>query len=396
MKKSGGTRRTRKGKRLAKSAVRRRGARPAARPLVGTKVASAGVTAVHGSAARPNVTRGRHTVRRAHRAHGNPTTVGRASGYRGDGDVRVVFKTPELLEEAERLDFVSSETLAKTVEPGTGFFAAAESFVKALSKYKSRVNLPERLRPDALARLLDRAAMLARLEEEARGLHQKYFENRRKVSSDAVRAIADAWGALKFVIENDAGVRGAFAVFEKWRETMGTPTKKRVLIVVAQDQFRDEEVFEPKAVLEKRGAEVAIGCGSTRDAMGMMGGRVKPNLALVEARAADYDAVLVAGGMGSPTYLWNEATLLKLLRDAHGAGKVVGGICLSGALPAQAGLLRGQKGTVWASPESLAELKKGGVEYTKDPVVVSGRVVTAEGPEAATRFGEAVAKLLGI
>ena len=313
-----------------------------------------------------------------------------------DDDVRVVFRTPELLEEAERLDLVSAETLAKSVEPGTGFGAAANAFIKALTKYQTRVNLPERLRPLVLERLLERAELLARLEEEARGLYQKYSENRRKVASDAVRAVYDAWGVFKFVIENDAGVRGAFAVFEKWREAMAREAKKRVLIVVAQDQFRDEEVFEPKAILEKRGAEVAICSGSTREAVGMMGGRVKPNLALVEARGADYDAVLVAGGMGSLTYLWNEATLLKVLRDAHGAGKVVGGICLSGAVPAQAGLLKGQRGTVWATPESLAELKKGGVEYTKEPVVVSGRVVTAEGPEAATRFGEAVAKLLGI
>jgi protease I len=362
---------------------------------VGPKVA-AGVAAVHSGSSRPNLTRGRHTVRRAHRAGEKAARADARTAFVGDDDVRVVFKTPELLEEAERLDFVSSEMLAKTVEPGAGFFDAAKVFVKALTKYQSRANLPERIRPEALARLLDRAALLARLEEEARGLFQKYAENRRKVASDAVRAVGDAWGVFKFVIENDAGVRGAFAVFEKWREAMATQAKKRVLIVVAQDQFRDEEVFEPKAILEKRGAEVVIGSGSTREAVGMMGGRVKPNLALVEARATDYDAVLVAGGMGSLKYLWNEATLVKLLRDAHAAGRVVGGICLSGAVPAQAGLLRGQKGTVWASPESLAELAKGGVEYTKAPVVVSGRVVTAEGPEAATGFGEAVAKLLGI
>lgn len=179
-------------------------------------------------------------------------------------------------------------------------------------------------------------------------------------------------------------------------ETRKDVLPKRVLIVIAQESFRDEELFHPKEVLEARGAKVVVASATTHEATGMLGARVKPNLALVEARATDYDAVLVAGGMGAPKHLWNEPTLVRLLQGAHAAGRVVGGICLSGVLPAQAGLLAGQRATAWWTPESGEELRKHGAEYVKAPVVVSGRVVTAEGPDAATRFGEEVANLLGI
>jgi protease I len=53
-------------------------------------------------------------------------------------------------------------------------------------------------------------------------------------------------------------------------------------------------------------------------------------------------------------------------------------------------LLQGKQATVWEMPESLEALKKGGAIYTGEPVTEDGRIVTANGPEAAMEFGQAV------
>lgn len=165
----------------------------------------------------------------------------------------------------------------------------------------------------------------------------------------------------------------------------------KVLIVVAPEQFRDEELFVPRDILQREGAHVVVSACRKGQAKGMLGGSVLPDILVSEARAADYDAVIVVGGMGSPEYLWHDRDLHRLIVEMAGAGKVVSAICLSGAVLALAGVLAGKKATVWPMAESLAALDKGGAAYKKEHVVQDGRIVTADGPEAAQAFGQAIA-----
>jgi protease I len=104
-----------------------------------------------------------------------------------------------------------------------------------------------------------------------------------------------------------------------------------------------------------------------------------------------YDAVVVVGGMGSPAHLWKDADLHGLIRQMKEADKVVSAICLSGAALAEAGVLEGKRATVWPMPESLDALARGGAQYEEKPVVKDGKLITANGPEAADEFGQAIA-----
>ncbi len=171
-------------------------------------------------------------------------------------------------------------------------------------------------------------------------------------------------------------------------------TGTRILMVIAPDQFRDEELLEPKKIFLEEGAQVVV--ASTRDgeAKGMLGARCQPDTLLAKASAGDYDAIVVVGGMGSPQHLWDCADLHRLLKEMDREEKVISGICLSGAALARAGVLAGREATVWPAPESLAALNAGKARYKKEPVVCDGRVITANGPEAARQFGQAIVKEL--
>jgi len=71
----------------------------------------------------------------------------------------------------------------------------------------------------------------------------------------------------------------------------------------------------------------------------------------------------------------------------------VGAICIAPGILARAGILKDKKATVF--PSEIETLKREGAHYSALPVVIDGKIVTADGPEAAEGFGKALVKTLG-
>jgi len=174
----------------------------------------------------------------------------------------------------------------------------------------------------------------------------------------------------------------------------GTLEGKKILMVIAQQDFRDEELFKPKAVFEGAGASVFVAAPRKETATGMLGGKVQPDFAISDVNASEFDAVVVVGGSGSPKYLWDDTQLRNLVRDAYAGGKVIAAICLSPVVLARAGILKGKSATVFPSTDAVAELKKGGAIYKDESVVIAGRIVTGRDPASAEAFANAIVSLL--
>ena len=164
--------------------------------------------------------------------------------------------------------------------------------------------------------------------------------------------------------------------------------------MIAPERFRDEELLEPRRALEQRGVAVTVASTRPGTATGMLGARVKVDCTVRQADAAQFDALAIAGGAGSPAHLWDDAPLRALVRAFHGAGKPVAAICLSGAVLARAGVIAGRRATVYPVRSAILELKKAGASYVGESVVVDGPVITASGPEAAAAVGETLAGML--
>ena len=168
----------------------------------------------------------------------------------------------------------------------------------------------------------------------------------------------------------------------------------KVLYVIAPERFRDEELLEPKRVLEQHGATVTVASTRSGTAVGMLGAKVIVDCTIQQVDAASYDALALAGGAGSPAHLWDSEPLRAIVRSFHAAAKPVGAICLSPPVLARAGILAGKRATTFPADRALVELKRGGATYVEEPVVLDGTIVTASGPEAAAAFGETLARLL--
>ena len=167
---------------------------------------------------------------------------------------------------------------------------------------------------------------------------------------------------------------------------------KSIVVVIAPKNFRDEELSIPKQYFESMGATVRVASVSKNEAIGMLGARVKPDLALSEVDIKKYDALVIVGGVGSREYLWSNDELLTLVKEAYDNNKIVAAICLSPVILARAGILKGKEATVFPSNDAVEELKKAGAKYVDKPVVISGKIITARDPKAAEEFAKAIAE----
>lgn len=174
-------------------------------------------------------------------------------------------------------------------------------------------------------------------------------------------------------------------------EKMGILTGKKVLMVIAPKNFRDEEFFKPRVVLQSEGAGVVVTSKTTEEATGALGGKVKPDINLSQVNVQDYDAIVFVGGPGSSVY-FNDQQVLDLAKEAVGQNKVVGAICIAPSILANAGVLQNRKATSFSSERGNLEAK--GVNFVDQPVVVDGKIVTATGPQAAETFGQKLTEVL--
>src|SRR5581483_9791848 len=108
---------------------------------------------------------------------------------------------------------------------------------------------------------------------------------------------------------------------------------------------REEEFFEPKKALESEGAKVVVASTSVRTCYGMNGGSIASEIAIADAKADDYQALVLCGGSSVPEFFWNDKKLLELVTGFSKAGKLLAAICLSTVVLAKAKLLAGRNAT---------------------------------------------------
>lgn len=176
------------------------------------------------------------------------------------------------------------------------------------------------------------------------------------------------------------------------QQTGGGEAMVKVLMVVAPENFRDEEFLEPKKVFENNGITIEVASKGVSVAKGTYGAETAVDKNISEVNVKEYAAVVFIGGGGAATYL-DDATAFGIAKAAYDSQKVVAAICIAPSILANAGLLEGRKATAFSSEKDNLESK--GATYTGEAVTVDRRIVTANGPAAAKLFGEEIVKLLG-
>lgn len=171
---------------------------------------------------------------------------------------------------------------------------------------------------------------------------------------------------------------------------------KSIAMIIAFRDFRDEEYFIPKQILETAGAKIITVSTSLGKAIGKLGGDTEVNILLQDLNVSDYDAILFIGGPGAYNYFDSEIAH-KIAQTAIENDKVLGAICIAPAILAKAGVLKERKATVWNSSmdkSAVKILEGGGAIFQSDSVVVDEKIITANGPNAAKEFAQKIVILL--
>lgn len=171
---------------------------------------------------------------------------------------------------------------------------------------------------------------------------------------------------------------------------------KKIALIIAFRDFKDEEYFIPKEIFEGKGVKVITASTERGVALGADGGETGVDFLISELEPADFDAVVFVGGPGALKYLDNEISY-KIIKETESCGKILGAICISPVILAKAGVLAGKRATVWSSSFDkwpIKILKENGAEYVNEDVVIDGKIITANGPSAAPKSAEKIVKIL--
>lgn len=176
---------------------------------------------------------------------------------------------------------------------------------------------------------------------------------------------------------------------------MPTIPNSRILIV-ATDGFEEWELFGPREILQKRGADVVL-ASLKRDPIQATvhddpGKTIRPDLTVDEANADDFDALILPGGVRNPDALRVHGNVIALIKAFDEQGKPIGAICHGPWLLVEADLLRGRTATSW--PSIRTDLRNAGATVVDQAAVTDGNIVTSRTPDDVEPFTNALIDLI--
>ena len=167
-------------------------------------------------------------------------------------------------------------------------------------------------------------------------------------------------------------------------------------LIVATDGFEESELFGPREILRDRGGEVTLASPDLKPIQATVhddpGKTIRPDLTVEDARAEDYDALILPGGVRNPDQLRTNKAAIALIKAFADAGKPVAAICHGPWLLVEADLLRGRTATGW--PSIRTDLKNAGANVVDQEAVTDGNIVTSRKPDDIPAFTEAVIRLV--
>ena len=150
-------------------------------------------------------------------------------------------------------------------------------------------------------------------------------------------------------------------------------------------------MFGPREILMAKGATVRLASPSLTPIQATVhddpGKTIRPDLTIAEAKAEDYDALLLPGGVRNPDALRTDQAAVALIKAFAQAGKPVAAICHGPWLLVEADVVRGRRVTSW--PSIRTDLRNAGAEVVDEAAVTDGNIVTSRKPGDVEAFTEA-------
>ena len=169
---------------------------------------------------------------------------------------------------------------------------------------------------------------------------------------------------------------------------------KRVAILIEQ-HVEDSEFQIPYTALQRAGAEVTVLGSRVNETYAGKQAKVsiKADATTTDARAADFDAVVIPGGM-APDKMRTNMKTVRFVRDAVEQGKLVAAVCHGPQVLIEADVLRGKRATGFRAIRK--DMQNAGANFENEALVVDGQLLTARRPSDVPVFTAAIIRRLGL
>ena len=170
----------------------------------------------------------------------------------------------------------------------------------------------------------------------------------------------------------------------------------RRILIMATDGFEQSELEVPLERLKHAGADVDIASPKTGKITGWdkkdWGKEINVDLKIADAKASDYDALVLPGGQMNPDLLRVEEDAIDLIREFASSGKPIAAICHAPWLLVEAGLVKGKRMTSYKSIRT--DVLNAGADVVDEAVVVDGNIITSRCPDDLPAFCDAIVDTL--
>lgn len=164
--------------------------------------------------------------------------------------------------------------------------------------------------------------------------------------------------------------------------------ENKKIAILATDGFEKSELFEPLKALKEEGATVHVISLKEGEIKSWdkdnWGESVKVDKVLSEANAADYNSLVLPGGVINPDQLRVNTSALSFIRAFFEASKPVAAICHAPWLLISAKVIENRKVTSYKSIKD--DIKNAGANWVDEEVVVDQGLVTSRNPDDLPAF----------
>lgn len=168
--------------------------------------------------------------------------------------------------------------------------------------------------------------------------------------------------------------------------------KGKKVAVLVENHYQELEVWYPLLRLREAGATVVtLGKEAGKTYTSKVGYPVVADRDFASASAREFDAIVVPGGY-APDFLRRYPEVLKLVREADAAGKVVAAICHAGWVLCSAGILKGRHATCFFAIKD--DVVNAGAIYADQEVVVDRNLITSRVPADLPAFCREIIRAL--
>ena len=147
---------------------------------------------------------------------------------------------------------------------------------------------------------------------------------------------------------------------------------KRIAFLVANSGVEEVELTDPWKALSAAGADTVL-IAPAKESVQTVHHDVEPadtfepDLAVADARAEEFDGLVLPGGVGNPDKLRLEATAVGFVKAFADAGKPVAAICHGPWTLVEADVVRGKNLTSW--PSLQTDIRNAGGTWHDEPSV---------------------------